>query len=817
MKKAATLYIAWIIVSGMGVLGYALSSWQPKMVSRLVLFTLITMVGSLMKVRLPGITGTMSVYFLFLLVSITQFSMPEVMLIGTSAVLLQCYWRTKNRPKLHQVLFNVGSTAIAIHYSFKVYHSVFMQNSEFGLLVQVTATSVIFFALNTGLVSGVVALTEAKAIHKIWYECYFWCFPYYLLGALLAVGFRYATDAFGWRSTLLLFPAVYIVYYSYRLYLGKLEAEKDHVQQVASLHLRTIEALALAIDAKDHTTHEHLRRVQTFATEMGKELGLAKEELEALEAASMLHDIGKLAVPEHIISKPGKLTPEEFEKMKIHPIIGAEILERVEFPYPVAPIVLAHHERWDGSGYPYGLKGEEIPVGARILSVVDCFDALVSDRPYRRAMPVGDAIKHIEQEAKKSYDPEIVALLKKRFKQYETMMTAQALKLDPGSLSHGTKVQNGESPAAGFESYSCKRKGISKEDASDFLQSIAGARQEAHALYELAQSLGSSLKLHDTLSMLAGRLSKLVQYDAVAVYVLSGEMLKPEYAIGVDARFLSALEIPLGQGLSGWVAETRTSILNGNPSVEAGYLNDVRRICTLKSALAVPLVHDDRVVGVLALYSTERDAFSRDEQRVLQSISPKLAMSIANAVQYEQAESSATVDYLTGLPNARALFLRLDAEVNRCTRSNEALAVVVCDLDDFKQVNDRFGHLSGNEVLKAIATEMEAGFRNCDYLARMGGDEFVMLIPNIQAASLFSKLASVEQTVARVCRKVCGEDVISLSSGVAFLGVDGSHADDLLAVADRRMYENKSCAKQRRSLLKLMGEKTWQGKVQYIA
>ena len=131
-----------------------------------------------------------------------------------------------------------------------------------------------------------------------------------------------------------------------------------------------------------------MQRVRTYAVEMGKDLGLTDGDLEALKAAALLHDIGKLAVPEHIISKPGRLTPEEFEKMKIHPIVGAEILERVSFPYAAAAIVRAHHEKWDGTGYPYGLKGEEIPLGARILTSVDCLDALASDRQYRRALPL---------------------------------------------------------------------------------------------------------------------------------------------------------------------------------------------------------------------------------------------------------------------------------------------------------------------------------------------------------------------------------------------------------------------------------------------
>src|SRR5204862_715777 len=190
-------------------------------------------------------------------------------------------------------------------------------------------------------------------------------------------------------------------------------------EDMADLHRRTIGALALAIEAKDHSTHEHLQRVQVYAMSIGKEMGLSESELEALRAAAVLHDIGKLAVPEHIISKPGKLSPEEFEKMKIHPLVGAEILERVQFPYPVVPIVRAHHEKWDGTGYPYGLSGEAIPIGARILAAVDCLDALASERQYRPALSLDDAMRVVLAESGKAYDPKVVVVLASHYQEWE--------------------------------------------------------------------------------------------------------------------------------------------------------------------------------------------------------------------------------------------------------------------------------------------------------------------------------------------------------------------------------------------------------------
>ena len=226
------------------------------------------------------------------------------------------------------------------------------------------------------------------------------------------------------EAAVLTIPVIYFIYRSYSLHLGRLAEARKHARAMGDLHWRTIEALALAIDAKNETTHNHLLRVKVYATEIAKELNLDETEMQAVQAAAMSHDIGKLAVPEYIISKPGKLTPEEFEKMKVHPVVGAEILERVSFPYPVVPIVRSHHEKWNGKGYPAGLKGEEIPVGARILAAVDCLDALASDRQYRRALPLDQAMAVVCGESGTSFDPQIVAILKRRYVELERMATA---------------------------------------------------------------------------------------------------------------------------------------------------------------------------------------------------------------------------------------------------------------------------------------------------------------------------------------------------------------------------------------------------------
>ena len=781
---------------GVVVLAFALFHWQSQDPMRFACYLAVAVLASGLKVQLPGIDGTMSVNFLFILLGVLELSLPETLLIGCTASLAQSVWQLRGRLDPVKVLFNVaGMMANASALTFLTYHSLagrFGSNKPILLMM----SALVFFFANTLPISIVIALTEGKSSRKVWSECYFWSFPYYLVGAAAVGLVGIVNRSAGWQTSLLVLPLIYWVYRSYRLYLGRLEAEKErvevekrHVEQIASLNMRTIEALALAIEAKDHTTHTHLQRVRTYAVEMAKELSLGEEQIEALRAAALLHDIGKLAVPEQIISKPGKLTPEEFEKMKVHPLVGAEILDRVAFPYPVAPIVRSHHERWDGSGYPEGLAGENIPIGARILAAVDCLDALASHRQYRPALPLSEAMAKVKEKAGTWFDPQIVSILESRYIELERMAQMSEDTQVTSGLSRSVRVERGLAPAAGFERTEPTHSAI---ENTDFLSSIASARQEAQTMFELSQDLGVSLSLSETLSVLSMRLRKMIPYDSIAVFVNRNGWLLPELVSGENFRALSSLKIRVGEGLCGWVAENSRPIVNGNPQVEAGYSADPGKQTTpLQSALVVPLEGLNGVVGVLAMYQTNRDAFTPDHLRILLAVASKVALSVENALKYQQAESSATTDYLTGLPNARSLFVHLAQEVARCRRMKTSLAVLVCDIDGFKQINDSFGHLEGDKLLREFTTRLKDVCRGYDYVARMGGDEFVITAPGLTADAAKEKAQRLNQAAIESGKHVCGRELITLSVGMAFCPEDGFDVERLLAEADRRMYSMK--------------------------
>jgi diguanylate cyclase (GGDEF)-like protein/putative nucleotidyltransferase with HDIG domain len=800
MSAVPRVFIAIVVACGLAVLTYAAvlhgKSQNPV---KFFCYLVIAIAASRLKVNLPGITGTMSVNFLFVLAGVLELSLAETMALGCAAVLVQCI--SVEKPVPVQVAFNVCSTSLAIASTFFLYRYSLIHTSA-NPSTMLFLSACIYFITNTFPIAIIISLTERRSLRKIWSECYFWSFPYYLVGAGVVGMMSWIHSFSDWQTSLLTLPVVYLIFRSYRLYLGKLSDEKRHVEEMADLHMRTIEALALAIEAKDQTTHDHLQRVRVYAVEVGKDLKVEPEEMEALQAAALLHDIGKLAIPEHIVSKPGRLTPEEFEKMKIHPIVGAEILERVRFPYPVVPIVRAHHEKFDGSGYPMGLRGKQIPIGARILAAVDFLDALASDRQYRRALPMDEAMAKLAQESGKSFDPQVVSVLQRRYLELEKLVhekTDNAAKnrlsteakdrdqnKDKVKAGDGDESKSAIEPAAGFEG-----QGKRQPTERSFLSSIAAARQEAQTLFELSQDLGASLSLGETLSVFSVKLRHAMSYDAIAIYVKHGDELVPEYVNGDNFRLFASLRIPMGQGLSGWVAQNLKPILNGNPSVEPGYLNDASKYSTLTSALAVPLEGLHGVVGVVALYHAEKDFFTSDHLRILLAVSSKMAMAIENALKYEQAENSAVTDYLTGLPNARSLFLQLDREMARCKRDGTSLTVMVSDLDGFKQINDRFGHLEGNRVLRQFAHALKETSREYDYVARMGGDEFVVIAPGLTPEASSRKAEQMRELAQQTGREVCNEEILSLSVGKAIYPEDGLDAEKLLSEADKRMYLQK--------------------------
>lgn len=787
MPRAARAYWFLVVAAGCTCLARSMGMWDvhEESLIRLAIYLIAAVFASGLKIRLPGIFGTLSMNYVVIILALQDVSLNAAILVAIASTLGQCVIHTSTRPKWFQVIFSLGGIPVpvmAAQMALKSHRLLELDHTGYTALL---AASMMYFAINTLTVAGIISCTTGKPVYETWRNSYLWTSPQYLVGGVIAGVTHYLGTSWGWPALLMAAPPLYLLYRSYSLYLGRVEEQQKHILEMSRLHLRTIETLALAIDAKDDTTAAHLRRVQIYASEIGKELKLSASEMMALEAAALLHDVGKLAVPEYIISKPGKLTEEEFEKMKVHPVVGAEILERVQFPYAVVPIVRSHHEKYDGTGYPDGLAGEDIPIGARILSAVDCLDALSSTRQYRQAIPLDDAMRMVAEQSGKSYDPKIIEILQRRYRDLD--LKAKAEIVDPVKLSSNIKVERGKAPATGLAESGTK---MVTAPANDFSLAISSARREFQLLVEVTNDLGNSLSLEETLALLAVRVNRIVEHDGIAIYLVQQGKLIPRYVKGESFRLFSSLQIPVGQGLSGWVAENDLPILNGNPAVEAGYMNDPRLVTALRSAISVPLRSKDRIVGVLTLYSLRAAAFNADHRRVLLAIAPRAGHAIENSLRFEMATNAADTDELTGLANARHLFAHLQQEVARSARNSESFAVVLMDLDGFKNANDQYGHLAGNRILQAVSAGLRRNCRTGDVVARLGGDEFVLVLSDA-GKHVDSTLARMEETMGTLAAEADCEAEITFSAGVSRFPEDGLDAETLLEKADERMYEAK--------------------------
>ncbi len=582
--------------------------------------------------------------------------------------------------------------------------------------------------------------------------------------------------------TITIFAGAQIV----QLAWSRLRAKSHETEELSRIHFATAEALATAIDAKDQTTHCHVRRVQIYAAGLGEVLKLSKAEIAALKAGALLHDIGKLAVPAHIINKPGRLTPAEFEKMKIHTTVGAQILSRVDFPYPVVPIVRHHHEQWDGLGYPDGLKGVQIPITARIISVVDCFDSVREDRPFRRGMTRDEAIAFLLRGAGNHFDPNVVDLFIEHLPGFEARIAAEGLPqqqsaTETDQLLALSEVDMGQTRERGaYMAY----------------DQIKSAHQEVYALYEIARTFGSSLDVRNTIEVLVDKVGHVVPFDTCVVYLYEeiNGYARPAHVAGRNAQALSTKCFAPGEGVTGFAMANRTPINQLRPNLEFGGLeieSDYRSMASL------PLFKDEVLLGALSVYSTELEYYTDDHMRLLETVTRLASDALSNATQHAQAESNALTDPLTGLPNARYLALRFDEEASRARRNNRSFQVVMLDLDDFKIVNDSFGHKAGDKMLREMARIIQGQLREYDFLARYAGDEFVAIVQELVGDQVEDLKQRIETAVSEFSLKIRngGQAQVGISVGTATYGSDGETLDQMLVAADQAMYRAKSTHK----------------------
>ena len=799
LPAAARLYVGAVIAAG-GVLIVVAFPGPHEFIQPLwfVILLVLSTVTSAFKVNLPLTSSgsTMSVSYAVDFLALLILGPNETMLVAAVSAWSQCTFRMTEKNPFYRTLFSMACLTITVQAAGLAFLNLGGTPGRLAFDLQMAkplvGAAVTYFLVNTLLVATAIALSTRQGIVKIWNENFLWSAPSYFVGAAAAGGVALITTYSNtgyWVAPLGAAP-LYLTYRTYKIYLGRIEDEQRHVQKMSDLHLATVEALALAIDAKDQTAQTHIRRVQCYAAGLASAVGMTANEIQGVKTGALLHDIGKLAVPEHILSKPGPLTQEEFQKIRVHPQVGAEIIAAVPFPYPVAPIILSHHERWDGKGYPSGLKGEEIPLGARILGLVDYFDALTSERPYHKAMSTDAAMGLLKQEAGKALDPELVG----RFIEMLPTLQAEAdasprtlrtLNLAPAESERGR-------PAAGF----------SHEPATkNVFDDIALAHREIYALYEIAQAMGTSLGVADTMALIASKLSNLVPFSCCALFLLNEEteMLRCRFATGIDAETIQQLNVRDGQGLTGWVARNRRPLVNARPGADLEAAGFESTATMLQSALVCPLVFNEHFIGTLSVYHIDAGCYTDDHRRLLDRVCEQAAAVIYNSIIFEQTQEDSLTDPLTGLPNTRFMFMHLTRELARAERLKAEVSLLVMDLDEFKLINDNHGHHIGDRALREIASVLRAAIRPYDICVRYAGDEFIVVLSGCGAEEAEHKRTELQKAVDDVVFEVRPGSRLPLgvSVGAAVFPHDGDSYESLLAAADARMYRDKTRRKRR--------------------
>jgi len=796
LPLAARLYVGAVIALGavLVVAFFPIHFEKPFTFAVLLLLSSIT---SVFKVKLPLARSgsTMSVSYAVDFAALLLLGPNETMLVAATSAWSQCTFRIAERNAVHRTLFSMACLVVTVQAAGHVYYFLGAPASGLpelwtGLARPLVGAATVYFLINTATIATAIALSTRQSLFRVWNENFLWSAPSYFVGALAAAFAAYGVSrSSAWLVPLLGAP-LYLTYRTYRVYLGRIDDEQRHVREVSDLHLATIEALALAIDAKDQTSTTHIRRVQLYAAEIAKTLGMSDNDIQGVKTAALLHDIGKLAVPEHILSKPGPLTPEEFQKIRAHPKVGAEIIGAVPFPYPVAPLILCHHERWDGKGYPAGLKGEDIPLGARILSVVDYFDALMTERPYHKAMSQDAAIALLQQEAGKGLDPVVVSL----FIELLPQLNEQAENLEEQTvrrLSLETTPGGSGQPATGL---------APEPSRQNVFEDIALAHREIYALYEIAQAMGTSLGVADTMAIIAAKLSNLVPFSCCALFLYDEEteILRCRFATGADANIIQQVAVRAGEGLTGWVARNRRPLVNARPSADLEASGLTARSTSLLSALVCPLVLGDRFIGAIAVYHQEASFYRDDHRRLLDRVSEQAAAVIHNSILYEQTKEDSLTDPLTGLPNTRFLFMHLTRELSRAERLKAEVSLMVMDLDNFKDINDNHGHHVGDRALIEVAKLLRAAIRPYDICVRYAGDEFILVLSGCGADEAERKRQELQEALESVPFEARPGKPLTLgmSVGAAVFPHDGEVYEALLATADSRMYQNKAARKR---------------------
>jgi diguanylate cyclase (GGDEF)-like protein/putative nucleotidyltransferase with HDIG domain len=765
LRPLARAYVVAVVLLGAATLVHSVHQlYVDPIGSQWFILAGLTLLTGSFTVKVPSTNASLSVSETFVFASVLFFGAAA----GAITVSLECliilFWMTPGGRSLQKILFNVAAPAIAIWISGTTFFWISgiqpysrQATPLQGLFLPLAIFTSLYFLLNSWLVALALGFETNRSPITIWWTNFTWLSVNYFSGASVAALIVTYSRQLDFGTLAIIIPLLVVSYLTFRTAMGRVEDSNHHLNELNRLYLSTIETLAMAIDAKDQITHGHIRRVQTYAIGLAKHVGVANNSLiKAIEAAALLHDMGKLAVPEYILNKPGKLTAAEFDKMKRHASVGADILSAIEFPYPVVPIVRHHHENWDGSGYPDGLRGTGIPIGARILSVVDCFDALTSDRPYRPRLSNDEALQILADRRGSMYDPWIVDTFARVHDHFAPKP------LPPGLTPHALNEITSSTQAATSRPIETPRLGDARSEIDG-----ASAADEMLRLFELGRASGQRLSLPDVSDLVVKHLRRLIPSSLYVFYLYnrSTDELEMKCAIGEGASSISSLRIPLGQRLSGWVAANRRTIMNSDPILDFG---DTIHSMAAKpqSCLSTPLITNEQLVGVLTFYSSALVGFTEDHQRIAEGAATQIALTLQRASAFDDSLHRDSVTHLPGN-------CQFEEYLESVTAESSAVLLLV-DVINLDQIRSTHGAEAADNVLRHVVRQMRSGLRFADIMFRYSSHELVAVLNETDEHAAATISATIRRNIYHDLMSIPSGSLLNLDATVTCLKVPGA-------------------------------------------
>lgn len=785
LPRRARAYVTVVCVAGAATV---LQSFYDLAVHPIgwhwAVLAVLTLVSGSATVRLPSLPATISVSETFVFTSVLLFGPSAGTLTVALDALVISFWSYRKGHPRYKIVFNVCALPLTIWIAAHIFFFLagtkpLVHNPDpiqiRDLLGPLLVFTLVYFSLNSWIITFAISLEKGLPAFKIWRDNFVWLSLNYFGGASVAALLVSYTKQLDYTYLAIIVPLLVVLYFTFSMSMGRVEDANRHLAELNTLYMSTIETLAMAIDAKDQITHGHIRRVQTYAVALAKEMGVTDPQLiRAVEAAALLHDMGKLAVPEYILNKPGPLTPAEFEKMKLHAGVGADILSSINFPYPVVPIVRHHHENWDGKGYPDGLAATEIPIGARILSVVDCYDALTSDRPYRPRLSAKDALKILSDRRGTMYDPLVVDTF---------------IKVHTQILPSTTEANDNASLMAITEA--SQPSGSSQTTVRPF-DDIAASTEEMLTLFDLARGLSSPMTLQAVGDVISKHLRRLVPCSLCVffIYEADSDEVVATYAAGDNASLISGLRIGLGQRLSGWVAANRQSIRNSDPVLDLG--ESARAITPRpRSCLSTPFLIESELLGVLTLYSTSASAFSEEHQRVVEVVARQVAPIIKQTTTMSRLgsarENATSARGLEEVPQLTISSLRGNA-------LPPPTSLLLIDVDNLSAISKQLGRQAADDVLTIVLAATRRCLRPTDPLFRYNGSAFIALL--IQTDSQSAAAIGTRIRSAAVEGQAHSNHRFAVSVVAVSTPGDGASIEELIGGASRALQNAQNLARR---------------------